>query len=199
MLPVRADTKRVCVRVEEEDLQRDIRKNFPLLMKVFGRRHRDQAEITSAILEGLWDFRRLYGGNKSKHLLFRVVLRRVIDRLREIGYAPRPHVKWAGGGAHGDALNFVKRIPDYPDQPYTRHDAVGYEDLIQSISKIIDLSPEDVNVLKSYDPNLLHMRHRRARREQQRESYVLWNIRKRAARHRADLMKLFGSEGGPHE
>jgi hypothetical protein len=163
-------------------------------MKMFAQRHRDRAEIASAVLEGIWEVRKKFGANQSKRLLARVVLRTVIDRLREVGYVYRPHQKWSGGGVHGDALNFVERTPDFYDWPHTARDVTEYEDLVRAISFTLDLPAEYVKVLKAYDPNTLHVmggRGYQARHERQRESHVLWLIRTRAAKHRTALERLF--------
>jgi DNA-directed RNA polymerase specialized sigma24 family protein len=161
-------------------------------MQRFWRRHRDRAEIESAVLEGIWEVRKKFGANQPKQLLARVVLRTVIDRLREVGYISRPHQKWRGGGAHGDALNFVERIPDFYDRPHTARDVAEYEDLVRSIAGMLNLPAEYVKVLKEYDPNSLHVKGGHTAREQNRTSYILWRIRTRAARHRMELTRLFG-------
>ena len=168
-------------------------------MKMFVWRHRDKAEIASAVLEGIWEVRRKYGGGQSRRLLIKVVSGKVIDRLREAGYISRPHVKWRGGGAHGDALNFVERIPDLHDRPCNLRDAAEYEDLVRSISGVLDLPAESVRVLKEYNPEYLHVQGSRTIREQNRTSHVLWKIRRSAARHRAVLMGLFGIDQKNHQ
>lgn len=161
-------------------------------MQMFWRKHRDRAEIASAVLEGIWEVRRGCSGDLPRGLLVRVVARRIIDRLREVGYISRPHVKWRGGGAHGDALNFVERIPDFYDRPHTARDVAEYEDLVRSIAGMLNLPAEYVKVLKEYDPNSLHVKGGHTAREQNRTSYILWRIRTRAARHRMELTRLFG-------